>query len=62
MLAAPPREGVPALLRRIGLAVDKPTDVHLMLDNYASHKKPEVKAWLTSHPRFKLHFTPTSAS
>ena len=28
----------------------------------ATHKTPEVKAWLTSHPRFKLHFTPTSAS
>ena len=33
-----------------------------MLDNYATHKTPEVKAWLSRHPRFKLHFTPTSAS
>ena len=33
-----------------------------MLDNYATHKTPEVKAWLDKHPRFKLHFTPTSAS
>ena len=38
------------------------SDVHLILDNYATHKTPEVKAWLGKHPRFKLHFTPTSAS
>jgi transposase len=37
-------------------------DLHLILDNYATHKTPEVKAWLDRHPRFKLHFTPTSAS
>jgi transposase len=36
--------------------------IHLVLDNYATHKTPEVKAWLDKHPRFKLHFTPTSAS
>ena len=33
-----------------------------MLDNYATHKTPEVQAWLEKHPRFKLHFTPASAS
>ena len=49
-------------LRRIDRAVLKPSDVHLVLDNYATHKTPEVKAWLEKHPRFKLHFTPTSAS
>jgi transposase/DNA-binding transcriptional ArsR family regulator len=37
-------------------------DLHLILDNYATHKHPKVKAWLAKHPRFKLHFTPTSAS
>ena len=36
--------------------------VHLILDNYATHKTPEVKKWLLAHPRFHLHFTPTSAS
>ena len=51
-----------AFLRRIDRAVLKPRDVHLVLDNYATHKTPEVQAWLTKHPRFKLHFTPTSAS
>ena len=49
-------------LRRIDRAVLKPRDVHLVLDNYATHKTPEVRAWLHKHPRFKLHFTPTSAS
>ena len=51
-----------AFLRRIDHAVLKPRDIHLVLDNYATHKTPEVKAWLQKHPRFKLHFTPTSAS
>ena len=37
-------------------------DLHLILDNYATHKHPKVKQWLEKHPRFKLHFTPTSAS
>jgi len=49
-------------LRRIDRAVKKPRDIHLVLDNYATHKTPEVRAWLDKHPRFKLHFTPTSAS
>ena len=37
-------------------------ELHLILDNYATHKHPKVKAWLAKHPRFHLHFTPTSAS
>lgn len=37
-------------------------DVHLILDNYATHKHPKVLRWLAQRPRFKLHFTPTSAS
>ena len=36
--------------------------LHLIVDNYATHKHPKVKAWLKRHPRFQLHFTPTSAS
>ena len=40
----------------------KHLDVHLVLDNYGTHKTPEVRAWLAKHPRFHLHFTPTSAS
>ena len=37
-------------------------DVHLILDNYATHKTPLVHRWLARHPRFRLHFTPTGAS
>lgn len=37
-------------------------DLHLILDNYATHKHPKVKAWIARHPRFKLHFIPTSSS
>ena len=38
------------------------TSVHLVLDNYATHKTPAVQRWLKRHPRYHLHFTPTSAS
>lgn len=51
-----------AFLRRIDRAVRKPREIHLVLDNYATHKTLEVTAWLDKHPRFRLHFTPTSAS
>lgn len=37
-------------------------DLHLVLDNYATHKTPAIHRWLVKHPRFHLHFTPTSAS
>ncbi len=37
-------------------------DLHLICDNYATHKTPAIKKWLAAHPRFHLHFTPTSAS
>ncbi|HSH23610.1 MAG TPA: transposase, partial [Acidimicrobiales bacterium] len=35
---------------------------HLILDNYATHKTPEIRRWLLRHPRFHLHFIPTSSS
>ncbi|MFF7920921.1 IS630 family transposase, partial [Streptomyces mirabilis] len=37
-------------------------DVHLICDNYATHKTPAIKKWLLAHPRFHLHFTPTGSS
>ncbi len=37
-------------------------DLHLIVDNYATHKHPKVQAWLKRHPRFHMHFTPTSSS
>ncbi len=49
-------------LRRIDKATPPELDLHLVLDNYAAHKAPAVNRWLARHPRFRLHFTPTSAS
>jgi transposase len=49
-------------LKTIDDAVPAELDLHLICDNYATHKTPEVKKWLLRHPRFQLHFTPTSAS
>ena len=40
----------------------KNKDLHIIADNYATHKHPTVRKWITRHPRFHLHFTPTSAS
>jgi transposase len=40
----------------------KSPEIHLIADNYATHKHPKVQAWLARHPRFRIHFTPTSAS
>jgi transposase len=49
-------------LRTIDRSTPKGLDLHLIADNYATHKHPAVKAWLARHPRFHMHFTPTSAS
>ena len=49
-------------LRVIDESVPKEMDVHLILDNYSTHKTPSVRRWLARHPRFHVHFTPTYAS
>jgi transposase len=49
-------------LRSIEANVPAQLDVHLVMDNYGTHKTPAVKAWFARHPRFHVHFTPTSAS
>jgi transposase len=49
-------------LKLIDAAVPSGLDLHLICDNYATHKTSAVKNWLLRHPRFHLHFTPTSAS
>ena len=49
-------------LRTIDRQVSNRLQVHLILDNYATHNHPTVRAWLDQHPRFELHFTPTSSS
>jgi transposase len=49
-------------LKTIDKATPAELDLHLICDNYATHKTPEVRRWLAAHPRFHLHFTPTSGS
>lgn len=49
-------------LTKLDMEVPAELDVHLILDNYVTHKTPAVKKWLLAHPRFHLHFTPTSSS
>jgi transposase len=51
-----------AFLRTIDREVPKGLGIHLILDNYATHKHPDVERWLARHKRFHLHFTPTSSS
>ena len=49
-------------LNTIDAQVPAGLDVHLILDNYGTHKTPRVRRWFARHPRFHVHFTPTSAS
>jgi len=49
-------------LNKIDTAVNKVLDVHLIVDNYSTHKTKEVQNWLKRHKRFKMHFIPTSSS
>jgi transposase len=49
-------------LDRIDQSIDPSLDVHLVLDNYGTHKHPEVKKWLGERPRYHVHFTPTGSS
>ncbi len=49
-------------LRFIDLATPSDKQLHLIVDNYATHKHPAVQRWLHRHPRFHFHFTPTSSS
>jgi transposase len=51
-----------AFLRYLDTSVPSHLDVHLIIDNYATHKHPRVKAWLARRPRYHVHFTPTYAS
>lgn len=49
-------------LRLIDRETPPDLDLHLIVDNYATHKHPKVKRWLTRHPRFHMHFIPTASS
>jgi len=49
-------------LKQIDSETPPELDLHLIVDNYATHKHPRVQSWLKKHPRFHMHFTPTSSS
>jgi transposase len=49
-------------LRVIDDIVPSEKQIHMIVDNYATHKHPKVERWLSRHPRFHMHFTPTSCS
>ena len=49
-------------LRHIDRNVPERLDIHIILDNYSTHKHAKVKAWLAAHPRYHFHFTPTYSS
>jgi transposase len=55
-----------AEFKKFLIAIDKAVpaelDVHLICDNYGTHKTPAIRAWLAKHPRFHMHFTPTGSS
>lgn len=49
-------------LDRIDTAIPSHLDIHIVMDNYATHKTPIIRSWLASHPRYYVHFTPTGSS
>lgn len=51
-----------AFLNHLDRQVPPALDIHLIIDNYATHKHPRVRAWLATHPRYHVHFTPTYSS
>jgi len=55
-------QGFLKFLEAIDAATPAGLDLHLICGNYATHKTPAVKTWLIGHPRFHIHFTPTSSS
>ena len=61
MLRPAHQRGVLAFLKQLARAYPR-VPLHVVFDNYATHKHPNVQAWLAKHPRVQLHFTPTSGS
>lgn len=55
-------KGYLLFLKEINRSIPKNKELHLVVDNYATHKYPEVQAWLRKHTRFHIHYTPISAS
>ena len=54
--------GVPELPEHVAAVIPADIDAHLVVDNYATHKHPKVRAWLAARPRFHVHYTPTYSS
>jgi putative transposase len=51
-----------SFLRRLDASIPEELDVHLIVDNYATHKHPKVRTWLAQRPRYHIHYTPTYSS
>ena len=51
-----------SFLRRLDDCIPSDLDVHLIVDNYATHKHPKVRTWLAQRPRYQVHYTPTYSS
>ena len=49
-------------LDRIEATIDPTLAIHIIMDNYGTHKHPQVKNWFAAHPRYHVHFTPTGSS
>src|SRR6266576_4967826 len=62
MPTAASASGVSTFPEAIDTATHPTLDIHMILDNYGTHKHPEVRKWFNPHPRYHVHFTPTSAS
>ncbi|MBE7540455.1 MAG: IS630 family transposase [Opitutaceae bacterium] len=62
LLPAPPAHRVLKFLRQIDAEYAEADELHLIVDNYGTHKHERVQRWLARRPRFKLHFIPTSSS
>lgn len=55
-------QGYLDFLKQVDANVPQDLEIHLVVDNYAAHKHPQVKRWLAAHPRYQVHYTPTYAS
>ncbi len=58
----PPHDRVQEVPAKIDGQVPEHLDVHLVCDNYGTHKSPAIRRWLEQHPRFHMHYTPTYSS
>jgi len=62
MQAAASAQEFLSFLRHIEASIPEHLHVHLIVDNYSTHKHAKVRAWLAKRPRYSLHFTPTYSS